>query len=152
MNADDYKFLQQLLRPFEGNAFDPSFIDNTQLNVAVGHPNEDIRTASLYLMNNLVEVNEGAVENILGQAVHDGNAFSVRTAAQFLAHCNPQRANRFFLLRVAILGRRREIMDEETQQLIDLMEQEDRVLFDSLEKEGRTPLTERDDLTERGNA
>jgi hypothetical protein len=134
MSQDDYEFLKLLLRPFEGDAFDSRLVDREQLSRAVGHPNEDIRTASLYLMDNFVEANWEAIAKILEESIHSGDVLSVRTTAQFLAHCDPRWTNKFFYLQREL--RQRSTQDDETQLLIEFI---DNKLFKSWELTDRGP-------------
>lgn len=122
MKQDEYEYLRQLLRPLESDSFDQKLVDKDRLSDAVGHPNEDIRTASLYLMDQLMEVDEGSVEAILAPAIQDRrNPFRVRTAAQFLAHSRFRDTPKLVGLRPRLVERLPEIMDEETQRLITLI-------------------------------
>ncbi|MDN5753624.1 MAG: hypothetical protein L0H15_10150 [Nitrosospira sp.] len=117
MSQDDYEFLKLLLRPFEGEAFDPGLVDMEQLSRAVGHSNEDIRTASLYLMDNFVEVNWVAIAEILEKSIHSEDVLSIRTTAQFLAYCDPRWTIKFFYLQIEL--RQQHTQDEETKRLLE---------------------------------
>lgn len=126
MNQADYELLHQLLRPLEGNVFDQKLLDKERLSDAVGHPNEDVRTASLYLMAHLMVVDESAVADILFRSVHDRNPVRVRTVAQFLAHSRFMSPALVLPLKSLLVEYLLDSRDEETVRLINSIQWEHR--------------------------
>ncbi len=65
MNQEDYNFLIDLLQAYQEDELRVNLLDTRKLSAAMGRPEEDIRTAALYMMDEFVRTSHGEAVDFL---------------------------------------------------------------------------------------
>ena len=86
MDKKSLALIRKLERPVQEDEFVEELVENDIVYEAAMHPNEDVRTLCLYLIELLMQHNPERTFGILEVLIKSENTLSLQTCAQFLEH------------------------------------------------------------------